>query len=484
MPVDAVGVRGERRRCRARRRARARAPRDIRYCGRRARRPRRARRASRRPTGSPCARRTCAFASRAAHARGRALALRRRDRRRAARRDSPAARGTWRPRASAVDAVAIKCTVSRANAGSPRLRRLPARVAQDRRELAERRIAVFLEDPHARRPASSDRAPSAPTRSRRRRRRARRRSRTSQRDSDARRRRAGRPSSRDRCLRTQLISRMSAPWRIRKFAAARFCSNVSAGSGCDASDEPPPEIKQHSVSSARSSAASSSSRAPAARLALSGDGWPASTTSMPSQLLAGQQAVTVARDDHAADRRAPVLAWKAAAIDAAALPVPSTSAGRRASPASAGGKQTAGAAACEAFVERLRQQRARGGSVRRQRQPGRSLLQRRDGRQLLAFEELEERTAAGRDVRDAVADAELLDGRERVAAARDRERFARRDGIRDAARAGRELGVLEHAERAVPHDRAGALQALRIQRRGVGADVEDHLVGSRRRALS
>ena len=42
---------------------------------------------------------------------------------------------------------------------------------------------------------------------------------------------------------------------------------------------------------------------------------------------------------------APQCAWNAAAIDAAALPAPSTSAGRRGKPSSAGGKHTAGAAA-------------------------------------------------------------------------------------------------------------------------------------------
>ena len=120
-------------------------------------------------------------------------------------------------------------------------------------------------------------------------------------------------------------------------------------------------------------------------------------------------------------------------------------------------------------------------SARRQRATtpspsGRSLLQRRDGRQLLALEELEERSAARRDVRDAVAEGELLDRRERVAAAGDRERLARRNGLRDAARAGRELGILEHAERAIPDDRAGARQPLRISGRRLGPDIEDHLV--------
>src|SRR5690606_16919695 len=75
-----------------------------------------------------------------------------------------------------------------------------------------------------------------------------------------------------------------------------------------------------------------------------------------------------------------------------------------------------------------------------------SLLQRRDGRQLLAFEELEKRAAARRDVGDAIADVELLDRRERVSTAGNRERAAVCDRGRDAPRAGRKLGVLEHAE--------------------------------------
>ena len=55
-------------------------------------------------------------------------------------------------------------------------------------------------------------------------------------------------------------------------------------------------------------------------------------------------------------------------------------------------------------------------------QPLRARLQHRHRRQRLAFEELEEGAAAGRDVADPVRDAELRDGGERVAAAGDRER--------------------------------------------------------------
>ena len=47
------------------------------------------------------------------------------------------------------------------------------------------------------------------------------------------------------------------------------------------------------------------------------------------------------------------------------------------------------------------------------------LLERGDARQHLALEELERRTAAGRDVRHLLGKARLLDGRDRIAAADD-----------------------------------------------------------------
>src|SRR5690606_25550665 len=70
----------------------------------------------------------------------------------------------------------------------------------------------------------------------------------------------------------------------------------------------------------------------------------------------------------------------------------------------------------------------------------RPILERGDGGQAFAFEELEEGAAAGRDIGDIVGDAELLDGGERIAAARDRERAARGHRLRDPARAGGERG--------------------------------------------
>ena len=64
-------------------------------------------------------------------------------------------------------------------------------------------------------------------------------------------------------------------------------------------------------------------------------------------------------------------------------------------------------------------------AIRAAQQSG-ARFEHRHGGQRLAFEEFEERAAAGRDVADAVGEAELGDRRERVAAARDRERVARR----------------------------------------------------------
>src|SRR5690606_33550222 len=171
-------------------------------------------------------------------------------------------------------------------------------------------------------------------------------------------------------------------------------------------------------------------------------------------------------------------ALNAAAIAAAALPAPSTTAGARSSTfASARSRQTLGAAASSAdsnarvssafgsesvsaiAPDAPRRRRWKRGSIRlrlpqlyavagghcvrsgrRLRSAAlRALFEDRDRGQALAFEELEKRAAAGRDIRDVRADPELLDRGERVAAAGDRERAARRDRFRDAARAGGEL---------------------------------------------
>ena len=80
---------------------------------------------------------------------------------------------------------------------------------------------------------------------------------------------------------------------------------------------------------------------------------------------------------------------------------------------------------------------------------------------VLAFEELEEGAAAGRDVADAIGDAVARDRRQRIATAGDGEsaiggRLG--DRQRDLMRAFRKRIELEHADRAVPDDRAGIAQ--------------------------
>ena len=110
----------------------------------------------------------------------------------------------------------------------------------------------------------------------------------------------------DRCLRTQLISRMSAPCRIKKFAAARFCSNVRPGSGATASEEPPPEIRQQSRSS-RLQRGRELEQACTRRETRGVRRWMRGLDDLDrAGILGRQQAVAVPRDDHASDGRAPV----------------------------------------------------------------------------------------------------------------------------------------------------------------------------------
>src|SRR5690349_24530387 len=85
-------------------------------------------------------------------------------------------------------------------------------------------------------------------------------------------------------------------------------------------------------------------------------------------------------------------------------------------------------------------------------------LERGDRRKGLALEELEERTACGRDVVDVVGDAELVDRRHRIAAAGDRVGLRFCDRAREHLCTFGERFVLEHADRAVPHDGAGLLE--------------------------
>ena len=106
-------------------------------------------------------------------------------------------------------------------------------------------------------------------------------------------------------------------------------------------------------------------------------------------------------------------------------------------------------------------------------------LQRGDRRQFLAFEELEERAAAGGDV--ATRRPRCRTCRPRPACRRRRRSRTPCDAAIARARVSRALaeGVeLEHADRAVPHHGAGVPDQLGVARGGVRADVEDHVVGA------
>src|SRR6185312_8525711 len=105
-----------------------------------------------------------------------------------------------------------------------------------------------------------------------------------------------------------------------------------------------------------------------------------------------------------------------------------------------------------------------------------ALLEGSDGRQSLAFDELEEGAAARGDVGDPVLDAILLDRGQRIAAARQRERLAARDRLGNGAGAFAELLVLENPDRAVPDDRPRRLQHPAQPVRRVRSDVENPLV--------
>src|SRR5690606_15125155 len=105
-----------------------------------------------------------------------------------------------------------------------------------------------------------------------------------------------------------------------------------------------------------------------------------------------------------------------------------------------------------------------------------ALLQDSDRGERLAFQELEEGAAAGRDIPNLVCDAVLRDRRQRITTPGNGESRRRGDGPRQRLRAAREGVELEHAHRAVPDDRARRLeqagQALGRDR----PDVQDHIV--------
>src|SRR6218665_1297965 len=126
------------------------------------------------------------------------------------------------------------------------------------------------------------------------------------------------------------------------------------------------------------------------------------------------------------------------------------------------------------------------GSMRRRRACGLpggrcALLQDGQGPELFAFEHLQKGPAAGRDVAHLPGDAVLGDGRERVAAAGNAEcgRFGNRPG--DGAGAAVECGKLEHPDRAVPDDGAGAFELPgQAGRRGGGGGPKKSVRGARR----
>src|SRR3546814_8609076 len=108
-------------------------------------------------------------------------------------------------------------------------------------------------------------------------------------------------------------------------------------------------------------------------------------------------------------------------------------------------------------------------------------FQRVDARQRLALHPFEERAARGRDKGEIVRYAGLVERRDRIAAARDRDQrsFARQRRGGPGERDGRSVEGrrLERAERAVPYQSAAILEHVgqRLDRRRT--HVEDHLVG-------
>src|SRR3954449_4898424 len=94
--------------------------------------------------------------------------------------------------------------------------------------------------------------------------------------------------------------------------------------------------------------------------------------------------------------------------------------------------------------------------------------------QALALQQLERCAAAGRQMVDAIAEAELLQRGTGVAATDDGRTGRVRDGFRHSARSCRERLHLERAHRTVPEDRPGSFNLFRIRLDGLRADVEPH----------
>ena len=187
----------------------------------------------------------------------------------------------------AVDAVAIRCTASRANpACRASASRRPDRGA--RQSSAMLRVAVALEDLERvrlrRRVRDRGSGRDAPTSS----------PGTSEITNVITRAGCAAAASRpplsfDKCLRTQLISRMSAPCSNQEIRGRALLLERDRRQRRRRERRAAARDRQirYSSASRAADAASSSSRAPAARLDASGDGCPASTISMPPLRLAG-----------------------------------------------------------------------------------------------------------------------------------------------------------------------------------------------------
>src|SRR5918994_4365537 len=104
-----------------------------------------------------------------------------------------------------------------------------------------------------------------------------------------------------------------------------------------------------------------------------------------------------------------------------------------------------------------------------------------DAGQGLALEPFQEGAAGRRDVGEAVGHAGMVERRDRVAAARDRDELAGRRALRRMAGRGHRALIerrdLERAERSVPHQRRGVVDRRLDALHGLRADVEDHAVG-------
>src|SRR3954469_3148312 len=102
------------------------------------------------------------------------------------------------------------------------------------------------------------------------------------------------------------------------------------------------------------------------------------------------------------------------------------------------------------------------------------VIQRLHSRELLALQQLERSSATGRQMCNAIGEAELGKSRGGIAPAHDRRARRLRDGLRHTARAGRERLHLERAHRPVPEDSPGGLHALRVEVDRLGPHVEAH----------